>query len=93
MNNDIDTALEADGSDWAAKQLAVLRTKSPQTLKVAFRQLRRGAERFLDVVVHALSVLVDRLVAQCLASLAGAGVAAGVGTQAARTLASIGLFG
>ncbi len=35
-------ALEADGSDWATAQLAVLRTKSPQTMKVAFRQLRAG---------------------------------------------------
>ncbi len=36
-------ALEADGSDWAKAQLATLATKSPQTLKVAFRQLREGA--------------------------------------------------
>lgn len=36
-------SLEADGSDWASGQLATLRTKSPQTLKVAFRQLREGA--------------------------------------------------
>jgi enoyl-CoA hydratase len=33
------TALEADNSDWAAKELATLRTKSPQTCKVALRQL------------------------------------------------------
>ncbi|MBL8544524.1 MAG: enoyl-CoA hydratase/isomerase family protein [Hyphomonadaceae bacterium] len=36
-------ALEQDGSDWAKAQLATLQTKSPQTLKVAFRQLREGA--------------------------------------------------
>ncbi|HLI65703.1 MAG TPA: enoyl-CoA hydratase/isomerase family protein [Caulobacteraceae bacterium] len=36
-------ALAADGSDWATAQLATLKTKSPQTLKVAFRQLRDGA--------------------------------------------------
>lgn len=36
-------ALESDGSDWANAQLATLRTKSPQTLKVSFRQLREGA--------------------------------------------------
>ena len=36
-------ALEADGSEWAAAQLATLKTKSPQTLKVSFRQLREGA--------------------------------------------------
>ena len=36
-------ALAADGSDWASAQLATLQTKSPQTLKVAFRQLALGA--------------------------------------------------
>jgi enoyl-CoA hydratase len=36
-------ALTADGSDWAHAQLASLTTKSPQTLKVAFRQLAIGA--------------------------------------------------
>ncbi|HYD88033.1 MAG TPA: enoyl-CoA hydratase/isomerase family protein [Vitreimonas sp.] len=37
-------ALERDPSDWAKAQLATLQTKSPQTLKVTFRQLREGAE-------------------------------------------------
>jgi len=36
-------ALEADGSDWSKAQVATLATKSPQTLKVSFRQLREGA--------------------------------------------------
>lgn len=36
-------ALAADGGDWASKQLQTLSTKSPQTLKVALRQLREGA--------------------------------------------------
>lgn len=36
-------ALESDPSDWAKAQLATLRGKSPQTLKVTFRQLREGA--------------------------------------------------
>ena len=35
-------ALDADGSDWAAKQAATLRTKSPISMAVAFRQLREG---------------------------------------------------
>ena len=35
-------ALEADGSDWASAQLATLKTKSPQSLKVTLRQLRAG---------------------------------------------------
>jgi len=37
-------ALEADGSDWANAQLATLRTKSPQAMKVSFRQMREGAK-------------------------------------------------
>ena len=36
-------ALEADSSEWAKSHLAVLKTKSPQTLRVAFRQLEHGA--------------------------------------------------
>jgi enoyl-CoA hydratase len=41
---DILAALEADGGEWAAKQLATLRTKSPQTCKVALRQLALGGQ-------------------------------------------------
>ncbi|MGK2911388.1 MAG: enoyl-CoA hydratase/isomerase family protein [Sphingobium sp.] len=44
---DILDALTNDGSDWAQKQLTVLATKSPQTVKVALRQLAEGA-RFTD---------------------------------------------
>ena len=40
---EIFAALEADGSEWALAQLAVLRTKSPQSMKVSLRQLRTGA--------------------------------------------------
>ncbi|MDQ2861523.1 MAG: enoyl-CoA hydratase/isomerase family protein [Pseudomonadota bacterium] len=36
-------ALEADGSVWATAQLAILRTKSPLSLKTALRQIRAGA--------------------------------------------------
>jgi enoyl-CoA hydratase len=39
---DIFAALEADGSDWALAQLATLKTKSPQSMKVTLRQLRAG---------------------------------------------------
>jgi enoyl-CoA hydratase len=35
-------ALDADGSDWALKELAILGSKSPQTCKVALRQLAEG---------------------------------------------------
>jgi enoyl-CoA hydratase len=41
---DIMAALEADGSEWAGKELKALRTKSPQTCKVALRQLVLGKE-------------------------------------------------
>jgi enoyl-CoA hydratase len=40
---EIFAALEADGSDWALAQLAVLKTTSPQSLKVSLRQIRTGA--------------------------------------------------
>ncbi|AOF97730.1 enoyl-CoA hydratase/isomerase family protein [Sphingobium sp. RAC03] len=40
---EIVAALDADGSEWAAKQRATLATKSPQTIKVALRQLVEGA--------------------------------------------------
>lgn len=36
---DILASLEGDDSEWAMKELATLRTKSPQTCKVALRQL------------------------------------------------------
>ena len=39
---DIFAALEADGGEWALSQLAVLKTKSPQSMKVTLRQLRIG---------------------------------------------------
>ena len=41
---DILAALAADPSEWAARTLVGLVTKSPQTCKVALRQLARGAE-------------------------------------------------
>ncbi len=37
-------SLEADNSEWAAKELATLSTKSPQTCKVALRQLSTSAK-------------------------------------------------
>ncbi len=40
---DIVAALEADPSDWAATELATLRTKSPQACKVSLRLLKEGA--------------------------------------------------
>lgn len=40
---DVLAALEADGSDWAQKELETLSGKSPQTCKVALELLKRGA--------------------------------------------------
>jgi len=37
-------ALHAAGTEWAGEQLKVLATKSPQTMKVALRQLRLGGK-------------------------------------------------
>ena len=42
---EIIAALEADDGEWAQKVLAGLRTKSPQSCKVALRLLREGATR------------------------------------------------
>jgi enoyl-CoA hydratase len=41
---DILTSLEADNGDWAAKELATLRAKSPQACKVSLRQLAESAK-------------------------------------------------
>ena len=41
---DIFADLAADPSDWAARELKTLATKSPQTMKVALRQLAEGAD-------------------------------------------------
>lgn len=38
-------AIEADGSEWAAKELATLLTKSPQACKVSLRLLGEGARK------------------------------------------------
>jgi enoyl-CoA hydratase len=40
---EIFAALEADGGEWAGQQLELLRTKSPQSLKITLRQMRLGA--------------------------------------------------
>lgn len=47
---DILAALDADAGDWARTEAATLRAKSPETVKVALRQLREGraAQTFQD---------------------------------------------
>ncbi|MGI9483474.1 MAG: enoyl-CoA hydratase/isomerase family protein, partial [Hyphomicrobiales bacterium] len=37
-------SLVADGSEWAAKQVGAIRSKSPTSQKIAYRQLREGAK-------------------------------------------------
>ena len=47
---EIVAALNADGSDWALKQVSTITSKSPETVKVALRQVREGdaCETFED---------------------------------------------
>jgi enoyl-CoA hydratase len=51
-------ALANADSEWARAQLAALRTKSPQTLKVAHRQLREGAgmATFADEMIQEYAI-------------------------------------
>jgi enoyl-CoA hydratase len=59
------TALEADASAWATKELATMRTKSPLSMAVAMRQLSEGAAMagFADVMRMEYRIAV-RVVAQ-----------------------------
>ena len=42
--SEIIVALEAENSDWSSRQIQMLQTKSPETMKVALHQLREGAK-------------------------------------------------
>ena len=44
----IESALVAEGSEWAQKQLSIMAGKSPTSQKISFRQLREGAEITFD---------------------------------------------
>ncbi len=61
---EIEAALEADGSDWATSELATIRTKSPFSCKVSLRLLEEGAGRasFADEMIaeYALATRVVR---------------------------------
>ena len=48
---DVLAALDAEGGEWASATAAMLRTKSPQTCKVALRQLAE-AERLPDFAAN-----------------------------------------
>ncbi len=45
---DVMRALEAEGTEWAAEQVAILRRMSPTSLSVSLELLRRGATATLD---------------------------------------------
>lgn len=47
------TALDQeDGNEWASKQAAILRTKSPTALRVTYQQLTRGRDMSFDEVMQ-----------------------------------------
>jgi enoyl-CoA hydratase len=60
---EIMAALEADGGDWALKELATLKSKSPRSMAVALRQLREGAAMadFADVMAMEYRIAVRTL--------------------------------
>jgi enoyl-CoA hydratase/carnithine racemase len=62
---DILSALDADaarGDDWAQKTAAIIRTKSPTSLKIALEQVRRGAHWDFSECMRAEFRIVSRVV-------------------------------
>lgn len=55
-------ALDADGSEFARKQAATIRTKSPTSLKLTFRQIREGARRSMDECMRMEWRMVNRVI-------------------------------
>ena len=55
-------ALDADGGEFAAKQAATIRTKSPTSLKLTFRQIREGAKRSMDECMRMEWRMVNRVI-------------------------------
>jgi enoyl-CoA hydratase len=56
-------ALDAEGTDWAGETAATLRSKSPTSLKVTFRQIREGARLEFDDCMRMEYRMVNRIVA------------------------------
>ncbi len=56
-------SLEGDGSEWAAKTAQTIRTKSPTSLKITFRQIRAGGERDFDDCMRLEWRMVNRVIA------------------------------
>jgi enoyl-CoA hydratase len=59
---DILAALDAQGDDWARKTAAIIRTKSPLSLKIALQQVRRGANWDFAACMRAEYRIVSRIV-------------------------------
>ena len=60
---DIVAALEAGGGDWAAKQAAAIKTKSPTSAAVALRQMRDGIKADFDECMRIEMRAVTRIMA------------------------------
>jgi len=60
---DVLTALDAEHEDWTDDAATTIRTKSPTSLKIAFRQLREGAKLEFDDCMRMEFRMVNRIVA------------------------------
>ena len=56
-------ALDADGSTWARETAQTIRTKSPTSLKITFRQLREGRRKEFDDCMRMEYRMVNRIIA------------------------------
>ena len=54
-------SLEKDTSEWAAKQRAIMATKSPTSQKIAFRQMRDGAKASFEECMRIEWRMVNRI--------------------------------
>ena len=59
---DVLTALEREGTEWAQATAATIRAKSPTSLKIAFRQIREGAKRDFDDCMRMEWRIVNRVI-------------------------------
>ena len=57
------SALDSAGTDWARATAATVRTKSPTSLKIAFRQLREGRKLEFDDCMRMEFRMVNRVIA------------------------------
>lgn len=56
-------ALDGEHTDWASDTASVIRTKSPTSLKIAFRQIREGAKLGFDDCMRMEFRMVNRIIA------------------------------